>query len=191
MFDSMTTTHSSLLVRLRTREDAAAWSRFVRIYTPLVHHWIVRLGVEQNHANDLVQEVFVTLLGKVSWIAVNRPTSFRAWLRTVTVNKCRDFFRHQNRKVEPKLLQEIEVAGCDTNQILTDEEYQAFVARAAMKLMKDAFSESTWKACWEHVANGRSAKEVAAELGISENAVYLARGRVLTRLRQELEGLWE
>ncbi len=187
----MTTTHSSLLVRLRTRDDSAAWSRFVRIYTPLIHHWILRLGVEQNHANDLVQDVFITLLGKVSWIAANRPESFRAWLRTVTVNKCRDHFRRQNRKSEPALLAQMELAGEDTTKLLTDLEYRNVVAQSAMRLMQDSFLETTWKACWEHVANGKPAKEVASDLGISENAVYLARGRVLKRLRQELEGLWE
>lgn len=187
----MTTTQSSLLVRLRTREDSAAWSRFVRIYTPLVHHWIRRLGVEKNQADDLVQDVFIALLGKVSFIAANRPKSFRAWLRTVTLNKCRDYFRRTNRNTEPQLMAQLEVAGRDTNEVLTDDEYQSFVAQSAMQLMKDSFSETTWKACWEHVANGRSAKAVAANLGISENAVYLARGRVLKRLRTELEGLWE
>ncbi len=57
--------------------------------------------------------------------------------------------------------------------------------------MSNSFSEVTCRAVWEHVAHGRSAAEVAAELGITENAVYLARGRVLKRLRQELDGLWE
>ncbi len=187
----MTTTQSSLLIRLRTRGDSNAWGRFVGIYTPLVHHWILKLGVEKNQADDLVQEVFVVLLGKVSHIVANRPKSFRAWLRTVTVNKCRDHFRKCNRKTEPTFVSHLEVAGDDTNEILTDQEYQTFVAHSAMRLMKDAFSETTWKACWENVARGRPAREVASELGISENAVYLARGRILKRLRTELDGLWE
>ncbi len=187
----MESTHSSLLIRLRTREDSQAWSRFVKLYTPLVRHWISLLGVESNQINDLVQEVFVVLLGRVSWIAENPPDSFRGWLRTVTLNKCRDHFRRMKRLVEPQLLERIEVAERDPNEILTEQEYREFIAQSALHLMRDAFSETTWRACWEHVARGKSAREVAVELGITENAVYLARGRVLKRLRSELEGLWE
>jgi RNA polymerase sigma-70 factor (ECF subfamily) len=55
--------------------------------------------------------------------------------------------------------------------------------------MEGEFQPTTWKAFWQAVPLGRPAAEVAAELGISENAVYLAKGRVLRRLRQELNGL--
>lgn len=75
--------------------------------------------------------------------------------------------------------------------LLTQQEYRDHLANSALLLMKKHFSETSWQACWEHVANGRPASEVATELGISVNAVYLARGRVLRRLKQELAGLWE
>lgn len=187
----MVTTQLSLLVRLRTREDTAAWSRFVRLYTPLIDHWVRRLGVESNHVHDLVQEVFVVLLGRVSSVAENPPKKFRAWLRTVAVNKCRDYFRKNSRKSEPQFSDQLEVAIQDPAAVLTEREYQLFVARSAMQLMRNAFSETTWRACWESVVCGRSARDIAKELGISENAVYLARGRVLKRLRSELDELWD
>ncbi len=55
--------------------------------------------------------------------------------------------------------------------------------------MRGEFRQATWKACWEHAVAGKSAAEVAAALGMSENAVYVASSRVLSRLRQELDGL--
>lgn len=120
----MNTTRSSLLVRLRTKEDSAAWSRFARIYTPLVHRWISQLGVEANQVNDLVQEVFVTLLAKASSLSQRPPTKFRAWLRTVTINKCRDHFRQLARKSEPTFSPELEAAIADPAAILTKQEYR-------------------------------------------------------------------
>jgi RNA polymerase sigma-70 factor (ECF subfamily) len=57
--------------------------------------------------------------------------------------------------------------------------------------MKTEFQPSTWKACWEFVVNGRPATEIARDLGITENAVFIAKYRVIKRLRQELEGLLE
>ena len=68
-------------------------------------------------------------------------------------------------------------------------EYQQYVTRRALELMQSEFQPTTWKAFWENVVNERPAADVAAELGLTENAVYLAKGRVLRRLRQELAGL--
>ncbi|HEX7378644.1 MAG TPA: sigma-70 family RNA polymerase sigma factor, partial [Pirellulales bacterium] len=68
------------------------------------------------------------------------------------------------------------------------EHREWLVARAAA-VMRAEFEESTWRACWYCVVEGRAVAEVAAELGISRNAVYVAKSRVLRRLRQELEGL--
>lgn len=187
----MISTETSLLIRLQSREDTAAWNRFVRLYTPLIHHWALQLVGNPNQAQDLVQDIFVTLLGNIAIISRRPPKSFRAWLRTVTLNRCRDWLRHQKRQSNPELLARIEVATEDPTQLLTEQEYRTFVARAALKLMRDCFSEQTFAACWQSVVLGRPAKLIAADLGISQNAVYLARGRVLARLRQELAGLWE
>lgn len=187
----MISTETSLLLRLQSRDDSAAWLRFVRLYTPLLDHWAWRLTHNSEHAADLVQEVFLGLWGNISLISQRPPQSFRAWLRTVMLNRGRDFLRRQKHPANPKLLEQIEAAIDDPNELLTAEEYQTYVAQAALQLMRDCFSGQTFEACYQSVVRGRPAKEVAAELGISENAVYLARGRVLTRLRQELIGLWE
>lgn len=184
-------TPSSLLLRLQSREDSAAWNRFLRLYTPLVRYWIAGLGIESNHAEDLLQEVFVSILGKVTFLGQRPPDSFRAWLRTVTLNQCRDHFRRLDRKTYAHALESIEVAIADPQVEGERREYQQYLSHAALRLMKDCFSETTWKACWLSVVERRSGAEIANQLGISENAVYLARGRVLKRLREELDGLWE
>jgi RNA polymerase sigma-70 factor (ECF subfamily) len=76
------------------------------------------------------------------------------------------------------------------SEALFDEaEYRARLVARALELMQAEFQPTTWKACWELVVAGRPAADVARELGISENAVHLAKGRVLRRLRKELEGL--
>ncbi|MCU0710563.1 MAG: sigma-70 family RNA polymerase sigma factor [Pirellula sp.] len=187
----MFTTQSSLLIRLRSTEDAEAWSRLVRLYTPLLLHWIKSLGIESHLRFDVCQDVFLVLLDRSTWLTSNRPTSFRNWLRTVTINKCRDLIRKQQRTTEAHSAEIIEASINDPSQLLTDREYSAFVAKQALQLMRDSFAETTWRACWESVVLERPASEIASELGITENAVYLARGRVLKRLREELAGLWD
>ncbi len=187
----MHTTPVSLLLKLRSRSDASAWSQFVHLYAPLVHGWIAKLGIEEPDRSDIVQEVFVVLLGKMSNFQYDRQQSFRGWMRTITLNKCRDLLRARRRVSEPLLMERIESASQDDSAFLSQSEYRQSLATRALALMKQHFSDTTWQACWLSVAEGLPAKEIATKLGISENAVYLSRARVLKRLRVELEGLWE
>lgn len=185
------TTRVSLLQQLRNRQDSNAWSKFVQLYTPLVYQWVADLGIREPQRNDVVQEVFLVLLGKLSTFQYDPTKSFRGWLRSITINKSRDALRKLNRLTEPKFVAHLEMAQTNDTDLLTQQEYRDHLAKAALKLMRIHFSAATWQACWEHVAKARPAKEVAQELGMSVNAVYLARGRVLRRLKQELDGLWE
>jgi RNA polymerase sigma-70 factor (ECF subfamily) len=184
------TTHPSLLERVRLSDDQKSWARFVDLYTPLIYSWARQLGLQEADSADLVQEVFALLVEKMPAFAYDRHRSFRAWLRTVTLNKWRD--RCRRRAARPP-----EVTGQPPPDVPDpavwpsageEEDRQRLVARA-MELMQSEFAATTWKACWEFVVAGRPAAEVAGELGISENAVHLAKGRVLRRLRRELHGL--
>ncbi len=64
------------------------------------------------------------------------------------------------------------------------------VERAA-ELLREEFEPQTWEAYWEYAVRGRPVAEVAAELGVTNNVVYLAKHRVIRRLREELAGLYE
>ena len=186
-----TTTNQSLLLKLRSRSEAAAWSQFVKLYAPLVHKWVGAIGIKEPDRSDVAQDVFVVLLGKMSTFQYDPKRSFRGWLRTITLNKCRDRFRARQSSMDPVVRERMERAVQDDSELLTENEYRTHLANSALKLMREHFSDTTWRACWAHVAEGRPAHEIALEFGISENAVYLARARVLKRLRIELEGLWD
>src|SRR5262249_5695765 len=82
-------------------------------------------------------------------------------------------------------------AGPGEAEAIEEEEHRRYLVDRALRLMQADFEPSTWKACWEYVVNSRPPAEVAAELGITVNAVHLAKARVLRRLRQELAGLLE
>src|SRR5437588_12146897 len=89
----MNTTSVSLLQRLRLPDSQAAWERFVDLYTPLIFLWAVRAGLPAQDAGDLVQDVFTTLLQKLPAFDFGRGESFRAWLKTITLNRWRDLRR--------------------------------------------------------------------------------------------------
>ena len=155
-------------------------------------YWARRQGETEHDAADLVQEVFVALLQTLPTFAYDRQSGkFRGWLRTLMLNKLRDRKRREVReeKALAKRLPEAEVP--DGAEQFWEKEYQQELTRRALRLMQAEFTPNTWKACWETVVQGRPSDEVARALGMSENAVYIAKCRVLRRLRQELSGLVE
>ncbi len=185
----MPTTSASLFERLRRPDDQAAWTRFVDLYTPLLFHWARRTGLQESDAADLVQDVFQILVRKLPEFTYDRDRTFRGWLRTVMLNQ----WRTTRRRRTDEALEEngARLAVPDDADASMEKEYRNYVIGRALQVMKTDFRPATWQACWEHVGRGRPATEVAAELGLSVKAVYLAKARVLRRLRQELDGLWD
>jgi RNA polymerase sigma-70 factor (ECF subfamily) len=188
----MTTTPASLLDRLRQPFDPEAWARFVALYTPLIYSWGRRVGLQDQDASDLVQDVFVTLLQVLPTFSYDRHRSFRRWLRTITLNKWRNTRKRWQETIMRGKGEDLDLeAGADGVEALWEAEYQQHLAGQALRIMRADFQETTWKACWETVAAGRPAAEVAAELGLTVGAVYAAKFRVLDRLRRELHGMLE
>jgi RNA polymerase sigma-70 factor (ECF subfamily) len=186
----MDNTPLTLLQRLRRPDDAEAWRRFVALATPFLFDVARRWGLQDANAADVVQDVFAVLAQKLPAFRYDPAHSFRSWLRTILLNRCRD--RHRRRAaavVEPAGRPLPEAAVTDPADLFADEEYRHTLAVRALRLMQAEFPEKTWRACWEQVVNDRPAAEVTRELGISVNSAYLARSRVLARLRQELAGL--
>lgn len=139
-----------------------------------------------------MQEVFVVLVKTLPTFDYDRHAGkFRGWLRTLMLNKLRDRKRQEARADKAHASIAVEPALPDGAEAFWEAEYQRELASRALALMQAQFETTTWKACWETVVAGRSADDVARELGISENAVYIARCRVLRRLREELAGLME
>jgi RNA polymerase sigma-70 factor (ECF subfamily) len=181
----MHTTSTSLLKRLKQPGAHESWARFVNLYTPLLFYWARRLGLQETDAADLVQDVFALLVKKLPSFDYKSDQSFRGWLRTVMHNQWR-------KKRAALMLTDAGLSGvADPEQPadLAEAEFQQQLTIRALQLMQAEFQPSTWRACWETVVCGRTGADVACELGISVNAVYLARSRVLRRLREELGGM--
>lgn len=186
----MYTTPVSLLERLGEPSRAEAWTRFVELYTPLFHYWARRLEPNDNDANDLVQDVFAVLVAELPEFRHRGDKRFRGWLWTVMLNRSRRLRRHRHSAPAKLSQDEVELAATpDDTTELDEEEYRSYVINRCLRLMQTDFQPAVWQACWSHVVEGRPAAEIAAELGMTVNAVYLAKSRVLRRLREELRGL--
>jgi RNA polymerase sigma-70 factor (ECF subfamily) len=187
----MASTPSSLLVRLGQPNASAHWERFVALYTPLLYTWTRRLNVPPQDAADLLQDLFTCLVEQFRSLSHDPKRSFRTWMRTLLVNRWRTWLQKRAaRKVlaDPKDRLE-DVAVSEQVPEFEEEEYRRHVVFRALQLMQAEFQPATWNACWEYVVNGRPPEEIARELGVSVNTVYLAKSRVLRRLREELSDL--
>src|SRR5262245_51148211 len=182
-------TSASHLNRRRRPRDPAAWSRFVELYTPLLYYWARRTGLQEADAADLVQEVLVQLFRKLPEFAYDHNRSFRAWLRTVTLNKWRERSRRRTLETGTGGATVSELPDAEDSNAIAETEYRAHLVRETLRILEGEFPPATWRAFREYVLADRAAEEVAKELGIRVGTVYAAKSRVFSRLRRELEGL--
>jgi RNA polymerase sigma-70 factor (ECF subfamily) len=180
----------TLLERLRQPDNDGAWLRFVDLYTPMLYGYAIKRGVPVSEVPDLVQDVVVILIQRLPEFTYDPDRSFRRWLNTLLMNKWRDYQRHQVLQPRAQDAQTLpEPLETDPTELLSEAEYRQELVARALRLMEADFETTTWQACRQHSMLGRRAEDVAVELGLSVNAVYLATSRVLRRLREELRGL--
>lgn len=185
-------TSVSLLVRLRQDDQPAAWERFVKLYYTMLLSWAKKQGLQEADAADLVQELLVKLIRLLPSYNRGEGQSFRGWLFQVCRNQCRDFRRRKSTGALPGAdgLSSVGVESPIAHyEDMEDLEYRRELLQRGLELIRSDFSDATWAAFEGLAITRRTAAELAAELNISVNAVYLAQNRVMNRLREELDGL--
>jgi len=191
----MNETSLTLLGRLKRESDSASWQRLVDIYTPLISRWLARSALQTVDNEDLVQEVLQIVVKKLPEFERKREGSFRTWLRVITVNCLHEHWRSlKNRSTAVggsdflKNLQELEDSTSELAKSW-DAEHDKFVVKRFLELVEAQFEPSTVQAFKKVVMRAEKPAEVAAELGITVNAVFLAKSKILRRLREELEDI--
>jgi len=189
-------TSKSLLAKARDCSDQAAWRRLTEIYEPLVERWVRPHVAQRADAEDLVQEVLTTLVRELPRFDHNqRPGAFRAWLRTITVHRLRAYWEKRDARLAsaggPDLREALAQLADPTSALSRswDEEHDRHVTKTLLKSIRLEFQPASWRAFERQVQDGHPASEVAEELGLSVNAVLIAKSRVLKRLREKAAGL--
>jgi RNA polymerase sigma-70 factor (ECF subfamily) len=168
----------------------------VDIYAPLIYRFAQRHGLQDADAADLTQEV----LGAVARSAARLDYdpgrgSFRGWLLRVVRNEMYDFGAARRRQqcgtgdTDVKRRLEEQPAPPEEEVAAWEKEYERQLFASACEQVRQDFHGPTWRAFWLTAIQGKSGKEVADLLGMTTAAVYLAKRRVIARLREQIDHL--
>jgi RNA polymerase sigma factor (sigma-70 family) len=190
-------TRASLLVRLRDPQDGAAWAEFVDLYAPLVYGYARKQGLQDADAADLCQDVLCAVAGAVGRLEYDpKRGSFRNWLFTVVRHKLSNWRRARrarpdgsDRTAPDRLLEGCPApGGADADW---EAEWERRLFAWACEQVRRGVTETTWQAFWRTAMDGQPSQRVAADLGLTRTAVYLARRRVVARLEELVQSAQE
>ena len=190
-------TRVSLLNRLKDGGDTQAWTAFVRLYGPVVYGFARKRGLQDADAADLMQEVMRSVARNAEKLNYDpQRGTFRGWLYTVTRNKIYNFLSAQKNRTRAvgdsanhERLESLPDRADNEAEADWDREYQRRMSAKAMERVQGEFQANTWQAFWGTAVEGRPAAEVGAVLHMTPGAVYVAKSRVLARLRDEVQRL--
>lgn len=190
-------TRASLLVRLQDPQDEAAWGQFVELYAPLVYRYARKQGLQDADAADLTQEVLGAVARAVGRLHYDpNRGAFRNWLFTIVRRKLSNWrVAWANRACSSgdtgmhQRLEQLTAPGAGEPE--WDAEWEQRLFSWACELVRRDVTEGTWQAFWRTAVDGQPGKQVAADLGLSVAAVYLARSRVLARLKELIRSVEE
>lgn len=186
-------TRHSLIARVCNRGDQEAWREFVAVYVPAVYRLARTRGLQPADADDLTQQVLMAVSHAVAdWEPDPARGRFRSWLATIVRNAAVNALTRQPPDAAAggsdvlDLLWEQPAPGDTTGEALRLEARRGLFRLAAARVRENV-GRATWEAFRLTAVDGRSAEEAAAALGKTAGAIYAARGRVVRRLREEIE----
>lgn len=189
-------TQASLLIRVRNSRDEQAWKQFEEVYGSLIYGFARKRGLQDADAADLTQEVLRLVCRAIKDLEyAPQSGSFRGWLFTVVRNQLRKFLGRRKQYEQgagdterQNLLAEMP-APEDDDAAAWVEEYERQLFTVAASQIRSDFKDATWQAFWQAGVEGTKAQKVADDLGLTVAAVYLAKSRVMARLKDQIRHL--
>lgn len=188
-------TRGSLLVRLRDAADEPAWRQFVEIYAPCIFGYFRKKGLQDSDAADLTQDVLAAVARAIGAFDYDpRKGSFRGWLFTAVRHRLGRFGASRQPRGDGdtsalERLAQVPAPGDDEPE--WDLECERRLFHWAAEQLRPTVAETTWQAFWQTAVEGKNPREVGKALGLAVAAVYMAKSRMLARLKaviHEIQG---
>ena len=166
--------------------DPNAWDDWVRIYVPLIHRWLRRSGLAAEDIEDVVQGTLIQVhRGMADFEHNGRRGAFRRWLRVVTMNALRQSLRGRDGEtlvIEPQIIESIADGYAQRERRRTSRSLR--MIDEWLVELESQFEAKTLAAFRLTFLDDLSIDEAAERLEMSISAVYIARSRILKRLRK-------
>lgn len=177
----MTATRSSLLGRVRDPADVHGWREFDGLYRPLLVDYARARGLPTVEAEEVAQECMVAIAQVMHRFQKQR--SFRGWLRGMVRRKVADHIgrRRKTQRADTELLADL------PDEREPDEVWQESWNRAhvhwCLDHLRGEFAPHTLRAFVMYVLQEMPVEEIGRSLHMTPNQIYVAKSRVLSKLR--------
>jgi RNA polymerase sigma-70 factor, ECF subfamily len=185
-------TRLSLIRRLQSGNDADAWTEFSDIYRLVIVKLASSRGLQSADAEDLAQKVLLSVSKHiVGWKPDPKRGRFRTWLQTIVRNATLNALSRIPQDAAPggttamRSLSDLPQNEAD----VFDVEWKREALNWAAAQVRSEFEPATWDAFWLTAVEGQSPKSASAKTGKSLGAVYIARTRIMKRIRTKVDEL--
>jgi len=195
-----TVTNTELLDGLRRPDNRIVWQQFVARYRPMIERYAVRFGLSAVDAQDAAQQTLIEFCTAYQAGKYDREQGrLRSWLFGIARNQMRHQRRRKMRQ-ERQVIDETSETGFfgrlpddDEFEKAWDEEWRRSVLEQCLDEVRRDVDARTVEAFELFAWQGLSAQEVAERLEMTPNAVFIAKHRILRRIRElarEMERVW-
>jgi RNA polymerase sigma factor (sigma-70 family) len=173
------------------QQDPERWRQFDGIYRPMLRAYLRKQGLKECDASDVVQDIFVRLLGKIQTYK-REKCRFRSWLFSVAHNALIDAARRRasrKKALEGWVLNVLRATPSDS--VRMEEEWTAMhrerILKHALKVVRARVSSRVWACFVQRVFHDHPAAQIARDLNLEPNAVYVNACRVMKQVRTVCE----
>lgn len=194
-------TRASLLGRLKDWEDHDSWQEFYKVYRRLIFGTALKSGLTEAEAEDVLQETVISVAKTIKEFKYDRTQcTFKSWLRHLTQKRIADQFRKRYRDPGMKavrtntsnrtpLLERLPAPESLNLDAIWEEEWRQKIFEAALERLKSQVSPEQYQMFDFYILRKMPVKKVAALLEVSSAQIYLAKHRILGRIKKEAKYL--
>jgi len=179
----MPRTRTSLLSRIKDPDDSLSWEEFDRVYRPLLLQYAFSRGLDREEAEEVAQQCMVAVSSGIR--GFQRRVTFRGWLRGMIDHKVSDQLRKHPREVGARTTDfDREQATEDSPVLMWEKQWNRTHLLYCLNQVRMEIAPMTYQAFDLYVLQERPVKEICERLRMTPNQVYVAKSRVLARLKE-------
>ncbi len=189
----MDRTRETLLIKIRDAADSEAWEEFHALYKPLIYSYAASKGLQSADAEDVTQDSLKAVASAIRNFEYDPAKgTFRSWIYQVVRSKLANYFskearQHAKGTGRTTVIRMVEETPSDSDVADWELEYKKHMFEWASQRVRGEFANNTWSAFWQAAVEEKEVKSIASGLGMTVGAVYIAKSRVIARLRDVIQ----